>query len=173
MESDVYPNEGFFHEHNIRRDPAGVARIREIQAKTKALGLWAGHLPKEAGGMGIGFLPYAYMNEILGRSPIAPRAFGAQAPDTGNAEILQQFGSTELQERCMKPLVDGDIRSLLLDDGARSLRRRPHRSCDARRARRRRVGDQRPQVVHQPARRRVLRHRHVRHRSRRSRRTAA
>ena len=99
MESDIYPNEGFFHEHNIRRDPAGVARIKEIQAKTKAAGLWAGHLPSEAGGMGIGFMPFVYMNEILGRSPIAPIAFGAQAPDSGNAEILMQFGSKELFSR--------------------------------------------------------------------------
>lgn len=111
MESDVYPNEAFFHEHNIRRDPAGIARIKEIQAKTKAAGLWAPHLPAEAGGMGIGFMPYVYMNEILGRSPVAPIAFGSQAPDSGNAEILWQFGTKELQDKYMKPLVNGDIYS--------------------------------------------------------------
>jgi len=111
MESDIYPNETFFEKHSIRRSAEGVAKIREIQAKTKSLGLWAGHLPKEAGGMGIGFMPFVYMNEILGRSPIAPIAFGAQAPDSGNAEILHQFGSKELQDRFLKPLVNGDIYS--------------------------------------------------------------
>jgi acyl-CoA dehydrogenase len=52
-----------------------------------------------------------YMNEILGRSALAPRAFGSQAPDSGNAEILWQFGTQEQQDRWMKPLVNGDIRS--------------------------------------------------------------
>src|SRR5690606_598866 len=74
-------------------------------------GYWAPHLPAEADGMGIGFLPYAYMNEIIGRSQYAPRAFGSQAPDSGNAEILYQFGSDDLKERFLKPLVAGDVRS--------------------------------------------------------------
>ncbi len=111
MESDVYPAEPFFEEHSPRRNPAGVAKLKELQAKTKAMGMWAPHLPKEAGGMGIGFMPYVYMNEILGRSPIAPMAFGSQAPDSGNAEILYQFGSKEIQDKFMKPLVNGDIYS--------------------------------------------------------------
>lgn len=85
--------------------------MKGLQEKTKALGMWAPHLPSAAGGMGIGFMPYVYMNEILGRSGIAPRAFGSQAPDSGNAEILWQFGTPELQEKWMKPLVNGDIRS--------------------------------------------------------------
>ena len=93
MDSDVYPNEGFFHEHSPRRDPQGIAKMKQLQAKTKAMGMWAPHLPAAAGGMGIGFMPYVYMNEILGRSSVAPMAFGSQAPDSGNAEILWQFGS--------------------------------------------------------------------------------
>jgi acyl-CoA dehydrogenase len=111
VDEHVYPNEPFFHEHSPRRDPAGIARMKEMQARTKAMGMWAPHLPAEAGGMGIGFMPYVYMNEILGRSPIAPMAFGSQAPDSGNAEILWQFGTKELQDRYMKPLVNGDIYS--------------------------------------------------------------
>ena len=111
MKSDIYPAEPFFHEHSPRGNPAGVARMKELQAKTKAMGMWAPHLPSEAGGMGIGFMPYVYMCEILGRSTIAPLAFGAQAPDSGNAEILWQFGSKEIQDKYMKPLVNGDIYS--------------------------------------------------------------
>ena len=107
METDVYPNEQFFHHNSPRRSEAGVKKMKELQAKTKAMGMWAPHLPAEAGGMGIGFMPYVYMNEILGRSPIAPMAFGSQAPDSGNAEILWQFGSKELQDKYMKPLVNG------------------------------------------------------------------
>jgi alkylation response protein AidB-like acyl-CoA dehydrogenase len=56
-------------------------------------------------------MPYVYLNEIFGRSPIAPRVFGSQAPDSGNAEILYQFGSQQLQEKYLKPLVNGDIYS--------------------------------------------------------------
>ena len=109
MDSDIYPNEAFFHEHHPRQSKEGQAKVKELQAKTKAMGMWAPHLPAEAGGMGIGFMPYVYMNEILGRSGVAPIAFGSQAPDSGNAEILFQFGTPELQEKYMKPLVNGDI----------------------------------------------------------------
>ncbi|HMO94838.1 MAG TPA: acyl-CoA dehydrogenase family protein, partial [Tepidiformaceae bacterium] len=95
MNEHIYPNEPFFHANHARQSAAGRERIKEIQALTKAQGMWAPHLPSEAGGMGIGFMPYVYMNEILGRSPIAPIAFGSQAPDSGNAEILWQFGTKE------------------------------------------------------------------------------
>ena len=107
MEEQIYPNEAIFHEGGAQAEEL----MKELQAKTKAMGMWAPHLPAEAGGMGIGFLPYAYINEILGRSPYAPRAFGAQAPDSGNAEILHQFGTPEQKERWLKPLVAGEIRS--------------------------------------------------------------
>jgi alkylation response protein AidB-like acyl-CoA dehydrogenase len=111
MTEHIYPNEPFFHKHHPRRSSEGVAKLKELQAKTKAMGMWAPHLPSAAGGMGIGFMPYVYMNEILGRSTVAPMAFGSQAPDSGNAEILWQFGTKELQDRFMKPLVNGDIYS--------------------------------------------------------------
>ncbi|HWQ27803.1 MAG TPA: acyl-CoA dehydrogenase family protein [Dehalococcoidia bacterium] len=107
MEEHIYPNEPVFH----RGGPEAEALMKDLQARVKAMGMWAPHLPKEAGGMGIGFLPYVYMNEILGRSPYAPRAFGSQAPDSGNAEILWQFGTPEQKERWLKPLVAGEIRS--------------------------------------------------------------
>ncbi len=107
MEEQIYPNEPTFHEGGAQAEEL----MKELQAKTKAMGMWAPHLPAEADGMGIGFLPYAYINEILGRSPYAPRAFGAQAPDSGNAEILHQFGTPEQKKRWLKPLVAGEIRS--------------------------------------------------------------
>ncbi|MCH8901308.1 MAG: acyl-CoA dehydrogenase family protein [Chloroflexi bacterium] len=107
MEEQIYPNESIFHEGGAEAEEL----MKELQAKTKAMGMWAPHLPAEADGMDIGFLAYAYINEILGRSPYAPRAFGAQAPDSGNAEILHQFGTPEQKERWLKPLVAGEIRS--------------------------------------------------------------
>ncbi len=110
MDEHIYPNEAAFHENGPRSEKSR-ALMNDLRARTKAMGMWAPHLPAEAGGMGIGFMPYVYMNEILGRSPIAPSAFGSQAPDSGNAEILWQFGTQELQDKYMKPLVNGDIRS--------------------------------------------------------------
>jgi alkylation response protein AidB-like acyl-CoA dehydrogenase len=110
MDEHIYPNEHVFHDNGPRSEQSR-ALLKDLQSRTKAMGMWAPHLPAEAGGMGIGFMPYVYMNEILGRSPIAPSAFGSQAPDSGNAEILWQFGTAELQDRYMKPLVNGDIRS--------------------------------------------------------------
>ena len=110
MDEHIYPNEHVFHDNGPRSEKSR-SLLKDLQSKTKAMGMWAPHLPAEAGGMGIGFMPYVYMNEIFGRSPIAPSAFGSQAPDSGNAEILWQFGTQELQDRYMKPLVNGDIRS--------------------------------------------------------------
>jgi acyl-CoA dehydrogenase len=108
MDEHVYPNEHIVEEG----DPEEAeSLIKDLQARTKKMGYWAPHLPKEAGGMGIGFMPYVYMNEILGRSVLAPRAFGSQAPDSGNAEILWQFGTDEQKAKWLKPLVDGEIRS--------------------------------------------------------------
>ncbi len=109
MEEHVYPNEPFMMEEDHQREREAL--MKDLQSRTKSMGMWAPHLPAEAGGMGIGFMKYVYMNEILGRSPLAPRAFGAQAPDSGNAEILWQFGTPEQKDRWLKPLVNGDIRS--------------------------------------------------------------
>jgi alkylation response protein AidB-like acyl-CoA dehydrogenase len=108
MEEQIYPNEDAVEE---AEDGRAEPLIKDLQSRTKAMGYWAPHLPKEAGGMGIGFMPYVYMNEILGRSFLAPRAFGSQAPDSGNAEILWQFGTDEQKDRWLKPLVNGEIRS--------------------------------------------------------------
>jgi acyl-CoA dehydrogenase len=107
MDEHIYPNEELLAEGGDQAE----ALMQELQAKVKAMGMWAPHLPAEAGGMGIGFMTYVYINEILGRSNFAPFAFGSQAPDSGNAEILWDFGTEEQKERWLKPLVNGDIRS--------------------------------------------------------------
>ena len=107
MDEHIYPNEEFLTEGEDK----ALALMQELRGKVKKMGMWAPHLPAEAGGMGIGFMSYVFMNEILGRSVFAPFAFGSQAPDSGNAEILWHFGTEEQKERWLKPLVDGDIRS--------------------------------------------------------------
>src|SRR3712207_964058 len=107
MEEHIYPNE----DRLLAEDDDAESLLRDVQRRVKDEGMWAMFIGPDAGGTGTGFLPYAYVNEILGRSPAAPRAFGCQAPDTGNAEILHMFGTPEQQERWMKPLIAGEIRS--------------------------------------------------------------
>src|SRR5437879_13392355 len=107
MEAQVYPNERAL----AAEDDGAEALMRELQAKAKAAGLWAMFIGPDAGGTGTGFLPYVYLNEIIGRSLVAPRIFGCQAPDTGNAEILHEFGTPEQKARWLRPLVAGEIRS--------------------------------------------------------------
>jgi len=104
MEEHVYPNE-----RQLQTDDQEL--IRALQAKAKDAGLWAPHVPPEAGGTGQGFLAYAHLNEEIGRSTYAQLVFGCQAPDAGNAEILHMFGTPEQKERWLFPLVAGEIRS--------------------------------------------------------------
>ena len=107
MDEQVYPNERAL----AADDDAAETLMKELQTKAKAAGLWAMFIGPEAGGTGTGFLPYAYVNEVIGRCLWAPRVFGCQAPDTGNAEILHDFGTPEQKRRWLRPLVAGEIRS--------------------------------------------------------------
>jgi acyl-CoA dehydrogenase len=107
MEEHVYPNEVAL----AREDDPAQELIVELRARAKAAGLWAPHLPPEAGGTGQGFLAYAHLNEEIGRMLWAQYVFNCQAPDAGNGEILHLFGTEEQKERWLKPLVAGDIRS--------------------------------------------------------------
>lgn len=107
MEQHVYPNESRMVEHEGL--PTDVES--DLQAKVKAQGLWAPNLPREWGGMGIGYIGQALVNEIIGRSVIAPRLFGNAAPDAGNAELLLIAATAEQKEQYLRPLAAGEIRS--------------------------------------------------------------
>jgi alkylation response protein AidB-like acyl-CoA dehydrogenase len=107
MDEHVFPNESRI----MREDDEAMALLDDLRAKAKAEGLWAPHLPPEAGGTGSGFLTYAYLNEEIGRTTYAQYVFGCQAPDAGNAEILHLFGTDEQKERFLRPLVAGEVRS--------------------------------------------------------------
>ena len=107
MDEFVYPNE-----NKLIEDEGLPADLeRELQEKVKALELWAPHLPREWGGMGIGFIGQALVNEIAGRSVIAPRLFGNAAPDAGNAELLLIAATPEQKEKYLRPLASGEVRS--------------------------------------------------------------
>jgi len=92
-----------------RPTPEIRAIIDPLKEQVRARGLWACHLGPELGGMGYGQVQLALMNEIMGRSFWAPIIFGAQAPDTGNAEIIAHFGTVEQQTRYLEPLLAGSI----------------------------------------------------------------
>jgi acyl-CoA dehydrogenase len=90
-------------------DPRFKTLVRPLQAEVRRRGLWACHLGPELGGNGYGQLKLALMNEQFGRSRFGPIVFGAQAPDTGNSEILAHYGTPDQKDRYLKPLLDNDI----------------------------------------------------------------
>jgi acyl-CoA dehydrogenase len=90
-------------------DPDFIRFVRPLQAEVKARGLWACHLGSALGGKGYGQLKLALMNEKFGMSRFGPIVFGAQAPDTGNSEILAHYGTEEQKRRWLWPLLDNEI----------------------------------------------------------------
>ena len=112
MDEHIYPNESKYQEHcegPDRWQPVPV--IEELKPKARAAGLWNLFLPASEHGAGLTNLEYAPLCEIMGRSPIGPEVFNCSAPDTGNMEVLERYGSPELKEKWLKPLLAGEIRS--------------------------------------------------------------
>ena len=107
MDQHVYANE----DKMVEDEGLPVELERELQSQVKAKGLWAPNLPREWGGMGVGFIGQALVNEIIGRSVIAPRIFGSAAPDAGNAELLIIAATPEQKKRFLGPLASGEVRS--------------------------------------------------------------
>lgn len=85
--------------------------LQSLRSKAKSLGLFAPHLSKEDGGVGLNLIQFAQVSEILGQSPIGHYVFNCNAPDIGNMELLHLFGSDEQKETWLKPLQVGEIRS--------------------------------------------------------------
>jgi acyl-CoA dehydrogenase len=113
MDERVYPAEPVYEEQ-LREagDPhAQPAIIEELKGEARERGLWNMFHPDERFGAGLTNCDYAPLAEILGRSAIASEACNCSAPDTGNMEVLTQFGTPEQQDRWLRPLLDGEIRS--------------------------------------------------------------
>lgn len=90
-------------------DPEFERLVRPLQQEVKERGLWACHLGPELGGPGYGQLKLALMNEKFGMSRFGPIVFGAQAPDTGNSEILAHFGTPEQKKKYLEPLLANEV----------------------------------------------------------------
>jgi acyl-CoA dehydrogenase len=111
MAQYVYPNEQRFHDEIERHRWMPTHVVEELKPRAHAAGLWNLFLPDPKHGAGLNNLEYAPLCEIMGRSLMAPEIFNCSAPDTGNMEVLSRYGTAEQQERWLKPLLAGEIRS--------------------------------------------------------------
>ena len=113
MDEHIYPNEERYEREradsgNPHHHPAVM---EDLKAKAREAGLWNMFLPDAEHGAGLSNADYAPLAEMLGRSHIASEACNCSAPDTGNMEVLHQFGTDEQKDRWLRPLLDGEIRS--------------------------------------------------------------
>jgi acyl-CoA dehydrogenase len=125
MDEHIYPNEQRYEDEIEANTKAGkrwtpLQLIEELKPKARAQGLWNLFLPPTAGGkgakasgrqFGLSNGDYAPLAEIMGRVPWSPEVFNCSAPDTGNMETIERYGSEELKRQWLEPLLDGKIRS--------------------------------------------------------------
>jgi acyl-CoA dehydrogenase len=112
MDRYIYPNEERHYREAEELGPWKVYPVVEqLKPKAREEGLWNLFLPDSDFGAGLSNLEYAPLCEIMGRSHLAPEVFNCSAPDTGNMEVLVRYGTREQQERWLKPMLAGEIRS--------------------------------------------------------------
>jgi len=112
MDEHVYPNEHRFHEEVAEGERWEPTRIVEaLKANARAAGLWNLFLPQSSRGAGLTNTEYAPLCEIMGRVPWAPEVFNCSAPDTGNMETIERYGTEAQKREWLEPLLAGEIRS--------------------------------------------------------------
>ncbi len=120
MDEHIYPNENVFYEEVAANRAKGNAWIptkivEDLKPKARAVGLWNLFLPKSTRAPeGLSNLEYAPLCEIMGRVPWAPEVFNCSAPDTGNMETIERYGSEANKIQWLEPLLKGEIRSAFL-----------------------------------------------------------
>lgn len=109
MDENIYPNENAYtQEINSGDSWQPLQLIEDLKIKAKAEGLWNLFLPEVSG---LTNLEYAPLAEIMGRVVWSSEVFNCSAPDTGNMEVLEKYGTDAQKEEWLKPLLDGEIRS--------------------------------------------------------------
>ncbi len=88
--------------------------LEGLKARARAEGLWNFFLTDSSNGLGLSTVEYAYLAEEMGKSHLAAEVFNCSAPDTGNMEVFERYGSAAMKERWLKPLLEGQIRSAYL-----------------------------------------------------------
>lgn len=117
MDEHIYPNEAEFRRQvNTGNRWEHLQLIEDLKPKARAEGLWNLFLPPASDpqgrfGAGLSNLEYAPLCEVMGQVWWAPEVFNCNAPDTGNMEVLARYGTPEQQEKWLRPLLDGEIRS--------------------------------------------------------------
>ncbi len=119
IRDEVMPMEAAYHAEIGTGDRwAYTARQAEIldglKARAKAAGLWNFWLTESERGFGLSTVEYAYFAEEMGRTPLGAEVFNCSAPDTGNMEVFERYGTPAMKERWLAPLLEGEIRSAYL-----------------------------------------------------------
>ncbi|MCG5078848.1 acyl-CoA dehydrogenase family protein [Paraburkholderia tagetis] len=119
FDEHIYPNETVYHEEVERNRANGnpwvpTQIVEQLKLKAREAGLWNLFLPDSTRGAGLTNLEYAPLCEIMGRVTWAPEVFNCSAPDTGNMETIERYGTEEHKRQWLAPLLEGQIRSAFL-----------------------------------------------------------
>ena len=116
MQKHIFPLEKEYYEFVTNNMWQPFPKLKELKELAKAEGLWNLFLPKSYGDLSPGLtnLEYASLAELMGRVTWSSEVFNCSAPDTGNMEVLSKYGTKEQQDKWLKPLMNGEIRSAFL-----------------------------------------------------------
>ncbi|MEP1933443.1 MAG: acyl-CoA dehydrogenase family protein, partial [Roseibium sp.] len=119
IQTDILPLEDAFQAEIGKGDrwtytPRQAEILEGLKALARERGLWNFWLTDSTRGFGLTTVEYAYFAEEMGKTPLGAEVFNCSAPDTGNMEVFERYGSAEMKEQWLKPLLEGDIRSAYL-----------------------------------------------------------